>query len=90
MNSSFKRKSDFVIKKYPNADEKHLYKMLGILIKPKIKAAEKCEGVRDKPLCRCHKCGTLLWISNLINLHKIRCDCCKKDMPINKITYICI
>jgi len=29
----FKRKSDYIVKRYPNADKKHLYKMLGILLK---------------------------------------------------------
>lgn len=30
--NKFKRKVEYVLKKYPNADEKHLYKMIGKLI----------------------------------------------------------
>lgn len=32
MNKEFKKKMDYVLKRYPKADERHLYKMLGKLI----------------------------------------------------------
>jgi len=35
MNCDFQRKVEFLQKRYPNADEKHLYILLGVLINKK-------------------------------------------------------